>query len=138
MGRTFGEYMAARRRTITLEDGTEVVLRRPSYALLTQFGPVPGVEEVGNQVRQVEIARRLITACVIQLGDEVDPIGRGLMTFEDFTREEVDVIVDGVTKFVSKGADDAGVPLDGTDSPTGQQHSSTVSDSVTTVDLQPS
>jgi hypothetical protein len=139
MGKTFGEYMTAKRRTITFEDGTDVVLRRPSYALISQFGPVPGLEEVSATQRQIEVARRLVTACVIQIGDEVDPIGRGLMTFEDFTRPEVDAIVDGVSNFMQgKGADDAGVPLDGTDSPTGQQHSSTVSDNVTTVDPQPS
>jgi len=135
MSKSFGDYMAEKRRTITFPDGTEVVIRRPSYALLTKFGPVPGVEEVGSPVRQVEIARRLVTACVIKIGDLVDPIGEGEITFEDFTREEVDAIVDGVTKFMDKGvADESGVPLAGTDSPPGRLHSLTVSDSVSMSD----
>jgi hypothetical protein len=137
MGKTFGEYLADKRRAITFPDGTEVVLRRPSYALLTQFGPVPGVEDVGSPQRQVEIARRLVTACVLKIGEEVDPIGRGLMTFEDFTKDEVDAIVEGATKFMSKGvADDSGVPLADTDSPPGRLHSLTVSDNVSTSDPQ--
>lgn len=139
MSKTFTEYMAEKRRTITLEGGTEVVLRRPSYAILTMLGPVPGIEQIDGPERQVSIARRLLTACIVKIGDEADPIGRGLMTFDDFTKDEVDEIVEGILKFIRKEVvDESGVPLDGTDSEPGRLHSLTVSDNVSASDPQPS
>ena len=125
MGKTFSEWIKERRVTITLPSGIDAGLRLPSGFKLAKMGPLPKIEEIeGN--RNVEISRRYVEACLVGLGEENDPIGRGLIEPDDFSNDDLNAIVDAVVSLVPKReVVNEAVPLAGTASPSEWPASST-------------
>jgi len=120
MGKEFSEWMKDRRRTVELPSGIEIEVRRPSPILLASMGPLPGIEEIGDAKRQAEISRRYVEVCLVRIGNEKDPIRRGIIEADDFSFEELDLIVDAVVEMIhgkkeKEGGE--GIPLEGTASP---------------------
>lgn len=125
MGKSFSEWSKERRIKVTLPSGIDAGLRLPSAFKLAKMGPLPKIEEV-NAARNVEISRRYVEACVVSLGEEKDPIGRGLIEPDDFSLDDVNAIVDAVISLIpNREVADNAVPLAGTASPAPSPDSST-------------
>jgi hypothetical protein len=125
MGKTFSEWIKERRVTIPLPSGIDAGLRLPSGFKLAKMGPLPKIEEIEGS-RNVEISRRYVEACLVSLGEEKDPIDRGLVEPDDFSTDDLNAIVDAVVSLVPKReVVDEAVPLAGTDSQNESLSSST-------------
>lgn len=120
MGKSFSEWIGERRRTVMLPSGVEAEVRRPSSIKMASMGPLPGIETVGDVKRQAEVSRRYVEACLIRLGEEKDPIGRGIVEPDDFGFDDLNAIVDAVVELLGirkKAEGEEGGPLAGTASP---------------------
>ena len=120
MTKSFTEWIGERRRTVTLPSGVEVEVRRPSSIKMASMGPLPGIETVGDVKRQAEVSRRYVEACLIRVGEEKDPIGRGLVEPDDFSFDDLNAIVDAAVELIGiqkKAEGEDGVPLADTVSP---------------------
>ncbi len=120
MGKSFTEWIGERRRTVTLPSGVEVEVRRPSSIKMASMGPLPGIETVGDVKRQAEVSRRYVEACLIRMGEEKNPIGRGLVEPDDFSFEDLNAIIDAVVELIGirkKVEGEDGAPLADTASP---------------------
>ena len=121
MTKSFTEWIGERRRTVVLPSGIEAEVRRPSSIKMASMGPLPGIETLGDVKRQAEVSRRYVEACLIRLGEEKDPIDRGLVEPDDFSFDDLNAIVDAVVELIGirkkpEGGED-GVPLADTASP---------------------
>jgi len=118
MSKSFSDWKKERRTTITLPSGIEAEVRLPSGFKLATLGPLPKIEEAGDDGRGVAIARRYIDACLVRLAEEKDPVGRGLLDPDDFSLDDVNAIVDAVINLMPKReVVDEAVPLADTASP---------------------
>lgn len=114
MSKSFSEWIGERRRVAMLPSGIEVEVRRPSSIKMASMGPLPGIETVGDVKRQAEVSRRYVEACLIRMGEERDPIDRGLVCPDDFSFDDLNAIVDAVVELMGipkKAEGEDGAPL---------------------------
>jgi hypothetical protein len=136
MSQSFADWIAARKKVITLPSGIEAEIRLPSGFKTATMGPLPGIEGMeggdGKSIeRTVEISRRYVVACLSRLGDQKDPIGSGVLDPDDLPMRDVDAIIEAVISLMPRpekeGVREDGVPLAGTDSRGESPESSTES-----------
>jgi len=126
MSKSFSEWIGSRRKTVMLPSGIEAEIRVPSTFKLAQLGPLPGIDSVADDSRSIFISRRYIEACLVRLGDEKDPVGRGLMDPDDFSIGDINELVDAaISLFPRRAESEDGIPLADTGSPLTTPESST-------------
>ena len=118
MSKTFADWIKERRKTVILPSGIEVVVREPLTWKAAEMGPLPGIDDLSETSRNIAVYRRYVDACLVSMGGEDDPIGRGLCTADDFSLEDGNAImVAAISLLPQKEATEDGVPLADTDSP---------------------
>lgn len=123
MSKSFSDWIKERRTTIMLPSGIEAEVRLPSGFKLAQLGPLPQIESM-EEGRSYEVARRYIISCLARLGEEKDPVGRGLMEPDDLPTEDIQMIVDTIVRLMPRGEEsEDGVPLADTGCPDTPQES---------------
>ena len=112
------DWMSKLRKTVMLPFlGVEVEVRIANTLKMADFGPLPGIESADTK-RGVEQGRRFLKACVVRIGDMVDPFETGILSEQDIHMDDVNAIMGAVVDLMPKRevVDDA-VPLADTDSP---------------------